>query len=100
MKAVRKSSTRKGRGRGKARRPDGVGDEGGLRREARRRIDELSADRLRVAVDFLSYLHDRELNEATKELLRIPGIERAVARSEREIASRGASDWRAVREDV
>ena len=43
--------------------------------EAERRLHQLSPERLRVAVDFLAYLQEREENEATEELLSIPGFE-------------------------
>jgi hypothetical protein len=45
-----------------------------LLKEAERRLHQLSSDRLRVAVDFLAYLQEREENEATEELLSIPGF--------------------------
>ena len=45
-----------------------------LLQEAERRLHQLSSDRLRVAVDFLAYLQEREENEATEELLNIPGF--------------------------
>ena len=44
------------------------------RRRAKRRIDNLSEDRLQVADDFLAYLEERDSNEATEELIRIPGF--------------------------
>ena len=48
-----------------------------LLEEAERRLHQLSPERLRVAVDFLTYLQEREENEATEELLSIPGFETA-----------------------
>lgn len=42
--------------------------------EAERRLRSLSLERLRVANDFLAYLQEREENEATAELLGIPGF--------------------------
>ncbi|MFB2893657.1 hypothetical protein ACE1CI_12165 [Aerosakkonemataceae cyanobacterium BLCC-F50] len=48
-----------------------------LLKEAERRLHQLSPDRLRVAVDFLAYLQEREENEATEELLSIPGFTEA-----------------------
>ena len=55
--------------------------------EAERRLRSLSPERLRVANDFLAYLQEREENEATAELLNIPGFEagfrRAVEQAER-----------------
>lgn len=43
--------------------------------EAEHRLRSLSLERLRVANDFLAYLQEREENEATAELLSIPGFE-------------------------
>ena len=45
-----------------------------LRRQAKRRLERLSTERLRVADDFLAYLEEREANEATEELVKIPGF--------------------------
>jgi len=59
-----------------------------LRRRAKRRIDALPESRLRVVDDFLAYLEERELNDATRELLSVPGLLDEVAGAERE-ASRG-----------
>ena len=44
-------------------------------------ISSLSPERLRVANDFLAYLQEREENEATAELLSIPGFEAAFRRA-------------------
>jgi hypothetical protein len=57
------------------------------RRAAKKRIDALSEDRLRVADDFLAYLEERENNEATEELLRIPGFVERLEKAERQIAA-------------
>ena len=48
--------------------------------EAEHRLRILSPERLRVADDFLAYLQEREENEATAELLSIPGFEAAFRR--------------------
>ncbi len=37
-------------------------------------LKRLSPERLRVAADFLSYLDERESNDATEELLSIPNF--------------------------
>ncbi len=50
-----------------------------LRQRARKRISQLSPERLRVADDFLAYLTEREDNKATKELSAIPGFREAYA---------------------
>ncbi len=46
-----------------------------LLRSAEARLQRLSAERLRVADDFLAYLEEREADEATRELLSIAGFE-------------------------
>jgi len=46
-----------------------------LLHQAEKRLRQLSPERLRVASDFLAYLQEREENEATEELLKIPGFE-------------------------
>jgi len=40
-----------------------------LKREAKRTIEELSEDKVKVAVDFLEYLKRKETTEATLEIL-------------------------------
>jgi hypothetical protein len=49
------------------------------------RLRRLSPERLRTADDFLAYLDERESNEATAELLRIPGAVEAYEESLREM---------------
>ncbi|MFB2833135.1 hypothetical protein [Floridanema evergladense] len=63
-------------------------------------VDRLSPDRLRVAADFLAYLAERESNEATEELLEIPGFIEAFERGKRDVAAGRVTDWRKVRDDV
>ena len=45
-----------------------------LLEKAERRLCNLTQNRLVVANDFLAYLEEREENEATQELLEIPGF--------------------------
>jgi hypothetical protein len=45
--------------------------------EAEHHLHSLSPERLLVASDFLAYLQERESEEATAELLNIPGFEEA-----------------------
>ena len=40
-----------------------------IRKEAKKTLDELSEEKLRVAVDFLGYLREKEEMEATYEIL-------------------------------
>ena len=52
-----------------------------LLEETQSRLRRLSPARLRVAYDFLVYLEEREENEATQELLSVPGFEDAFRRA-------------------
>jgi hypothetical protein len=56
-----------------------------LRKRAKQRLNALSPERLRVADDFLAYLEQRESDEATEELLRIPGFVEGLQRAEEDI---------------
>jgi hypothetical protein len=71
-----------------------------LREEAERRLRTLSDDRLRVVLDFLSYLEDRESSEATAELLAIPGFEQAFQRAVAQADAGEVVRWAEVRRDV
>ena len=71
-----------------------------LREQLYRYIDQLSPDRLAVALDFVSYLVERDSNEATAELLAIPGFAAELAMAEQEAETEELLDWRSLREDV
>lgn len=58
-----------------------------LQKQIKAYVDQLSPDRLRVAADFLAYLADRESEEATQELLEIPGFLEAFERGKKEAAA-------------
>jgi hypothetical protein len=49
-------------------------DQDALLQAAEQRLRHLSRDRLRVALDFLTYLEQKEEDEATEELLNLPGL--------------------------
>jgi len=55
-----------------------------LLEQAEKQLRQLSIERLLVAVDFLSYLAEREENEATQELLEILGVEAAFLEAQQE----------------
>jgi len=57
-----------------------------LLRRAKRRLEHLSEQRLRTADDLLAYLEDLESDEATEELLRIPGLMDRIEEAEHDIA--------------
>lgn len=71
-----------------------------IRQQAKDYIDRLSAEKLVVATDFLAYLAEREINEATEELLNIPGFRKAFAKAKKDVAEGKLTDWRSIRNDV
>jgi len=58
-----------------------------VRRQAKHRIDQLSPDRVQLADELLAYLLDKESEEATEELLDIPGFVEAFEKAKREEAA-------------
>ena len=56
-----------------------------LLKQAKRRLSNLTPERLRVAEDFLAYLEAREADEATAELLAVPGFLDNLKRAEEEV---------------
>ena len=68
--------------------------------EAQDRLRALSPERLRVANDFLAYLQEREENEATAELLSIPGFDEAFRRGVEQAQSGQVVRLRDARRDV
>ncbi len=58
-----------------------------LLHSTKRRLDALTPQRLRVAADFLAYLEEREADEATAELLALPGLLEALSKAEEDIAA-------------
>lgn len=71
-----------------------------LRRQAKRRIEGLSAERLRVADDFLAYLEERESEQATAELLSLPGFRQEFERAKQKQMTNRGENWRKIRDDV
>lgn len=71
-----------------------------LRQVAKQTLDTLPPEQLKVAAEFLRYLDERASDEATAELLRIPGLLEDLAESERDTAEGRTVNWRAVRDDV
>jgi hypothetical protein len=58
-----------------------------LRDQVKEYIDQLSPERLLVAADFLAYLAERESEDATQELLDIPGFVEAFERGKKDAAA-------------
>ena len=72
-----------------------------LRKRVAARVRALSAQRLKVADDFLAYLEDLEGNNAaTRELLAIPGMRRSIERGLRQDAAGKTVPFAKVRRNV
>ena len=71
-----------------------------LRELAKNTVDSLPPEQLKVAAEFLRYLEERASDEATEELLRIPGLLEDLEEAERNIAEGRTVNWREVRKDV
>ncbi len=71
-----------------------------LRQAAKERIDGLPPDQLKVAAEFLKYLHERASEEATRELLKIPSVLDDLKKAEKERKAGRGRNWRKVRKDV
>ena len=71
-----------------------------LRQAAQESLESLPPEQLKVAAEFLKYLEERASDEATEELLKIPGLLEDIAEAERDIAEGKTVNWREVRRDV
>jgi len=68
--------------------------------EAEHRLRSLSPERLQVANDFLAYLQEREEDQATAELLSIPGFQAAFRRAIEQADSGDVVRFEDIRRDV
>ncbi|HAK94362.1 MAG TPA: hypothetical protein DCM87_05015 [Planctomycetes bacterium] len=71
-----------------------------MRRAAEQRLRNLPPEKLKVAAEFLIYLETSASDEATAELLRIPGLMEDVRSAHRDRAAGKGVEWRKVRRDV
>lgn len=71
-----------------------------LRRQAKKTIDQLSGSRLCFVRDFLAYVRRTNPNDATKELLEIPGFLQSFARGTKDVRAGRVKTWRKIRRDV
>lgn len=71
-----------------------------MRRQIKEYAEQLSPRSISAVYDFLAYLADKESEEATEELLAIPGFLEAVQKAEKEIAEGKFTEWRKIRSDV
>lgn len=72
----------------------------GLRQQINQYLDRLSSERLQLVADFLAYLEDKESEDATQELLDIPGFIESLDRGKKDIAEGRVKHWRTIRSDV
>jgi hypothetical protein len=68
--------------------------------EAEHRLRSLSPERLQVANDFLAYLQEREEDQATAELLSIPGFQAAFRRATEQADNGDVVRFEDIRRDV
>jgi hypothetical protein len=71
-----------------------------LLQSAKQTLETLPPEQLKVAAEFLRYLEERASDEATEELLKIPGLLEDIAEADRDIAAEKTVNWREVRRDV
>ncbi|MDJ0579165.1 hypothetical protein [Crocosphaera sp.] len=72
----------------------------GIREQVESYINQLSEEKLLVAADSLSYLVEREDNEATEELLNIVGFENDLKEAEEQAATEDLVSFKAIRRNV
>ncbi|HHN65273.1 MAG TPA: hypothetical protein ENK09_07935 [Nitrospirae bacterium] len=74
-----------------------------LKREAKKAIDELSEEKIKVAIDFIEYLKEKEEMEATLEILSSHEIMAQIEEAEKAI-KKGKLDefvpWEKVKRNV
>lgn len=79
-------------------------DSAGNTAETRHRIDryleQLSPTRLQLAADFLAALAEKDSDDATQELLDIPGFIDSFKRGRQDIAEGRIASWRTICSDV
>jgi hypothetical protein len=71
-----------------------------VRQQINQYLDGLSSERLQLVADFLAYLVDKESEDATQELLDIPGFMESFERGKKDITEGRVRNWRTIRSDV
>ncbi len=74
-----------------------------IKREAKKTLDKLSEEKLRVAMDFLGYLKEKEEMETTLEILSSHELMAQLAEAEKAIKEGRNEEfipWNKVRRDV
>jgi hypothetical protein len=68
-----------------------------VRQQINQYLDVLSSERLQLVADFLAYLADKESEDATQELLDIPGFIESFEIGKKDIAEGRVKSWRTIR---
>ena len=71
-----------------------------LQQQAVELIEQLSTEKLKAVIDYLSYLQDKEAWEATQELMGDPEIAKSLKRAEADVKAGRLKRWEDVRRDV
>ncbi len=71
-----------------------------IRQQINQYLDGLSSERLEMVAEFIAYLSEKESEEATQELLDIPGFIESFERGKKDIAAGKVTNWRNIRSDV
>jgi hypothetical protein len=74
-----------------------------LKRQAKKAIDELTEEKVRVAMDFIDYLKSKEEMEATLEILSSQDLMAQIQAAERALKNEAKTEfisWEKVRRDV
>lgn len=68
-----------------------------LLQAAKESLESLPPEQLKVAAEFLKYLEERASDEATEELLKIPGLLEDLEEAERDIAEGRTTPYEKLR---
>jgi hypothetical protein len=71
-----------------------------LHQQAMELVQQLSTAKLKVAIDYLMYLQDKEAWDATRELASHPEIVESLERAEADVKAGRLKSWRDVRRNV
>lgn len=71
-----------------------------IRQQINQYLNGLSSERLELVAEFLAYLAEKESQEATQELLNIPGFIESFERGKKDISQGKVKNWRTIRSDV
>ncbi len=71
-----------------------------LQQRAVELIKQLSTEKLKTGIDYLSYIQDKDEWEATHELASDPEIAKSLERAEADVRSGRLKRWSDVRRDI